>query len=122
MENQISGDSGYIFNVKPISEGEFELEGNRIKVIVFESVKEGDIVKICTEDHVLGIMAEFAWVEYKYRGYYPTSQSQTIIRLNGVDVACDILEIEKGLLIKRKKNIFFDISDFWDNLLKGMSI
>jgi hypothetical protein len=35
------GVSAYIFNVEPLEEDEFELDGEPVGIIVFESVKEG---------------------------------------------------------------------------------
>jgi hypothetical protein len=85
----------YIFDVKPLEEGEFELD---------------------TENHDLGISAEYAWINYKYPRYKRTEQSLDFIRLNGENVECDILTIENK---KDKKHIFFDISDFFSNPLNA---
>ena len=111
------GPAAYIFNVEPLEEGEFELDGKTVRIIVFESTREGEIVKICTEDHSLGISAEYAWINYKHPGYKTLHQSLNSMKLNGQDVECDILTIEKG---KDKKHIFFDISDFMSNPVDGI--
>ena len=98
------------FHVEPLEEGEFELDGKTVGIVIFESVKEGEIIKISTEDHSLGISAEYAWINYKYPGYERSIQTLTIINLNGRNVECDVLTIENE---KDKKDIFFDISDFY---------
>ncbi|GBU26662.1 hypothetical protein R84B8_00172 [Treponema sp. R8-4-B8] len=110
-----------IFNVKPISRGKFEIENTPIGIIEFESAKEGDIIKICTDNHNLGITAEYAWIQYKYPDYERIKQELIKIKLNGSDVACDILTIGKRKLSAEEpdiKKVFFDISDFFDNPVK----
>jgi hypothetical protein len=117
MENLNSDVPIYIFDVEPLEEFEYELDGEliEIEIIAFESVKEGEIIKICTENHDLGISTEYAWIDYKYPGYERTKQSLYFMKLNGKDVRCDILTIENG---KDTKYIFFDISDFFLTPLK----
>jgi len=102
----------YIFNVKPIEESVLEVEGESVKIIVFEDTKEGEIVKICTENHSLGVSAEYVWIENKHPEYDMGRQTLTDMKLNGQNVKCDVLTIEcEGETI----NVFFDISDFYDN-------
>jgi len=111
----------YTFNVKPISTGEFKTESALIGIIEFESAKEGAIIKICTDNHDLGISAEYAWIQYKYPDYEQIKQELTKIKLNGTDVRCDILTIAKKELSANKtdtKKVFFDISDFFDKPVK----
>ena len=112
MKNQDLDVPMYIFDVEPLEGGEFELDGESVGIIVFEAVEEGEIIKICTENHDLGITAEYAWINYKYPGYERTKQSLNIMKLNGQEVECDILTIENE---HDKKYIFFDISDFFSN-------
>jgi hypothetical protein len=105
-----SGASGYDFNVELIGEDELNLYGVPIRMVIFEPIEAGEIIKVCTGNHILGISAEYAWIDYKYPGYKRTKQSVKKIKLNGKDVKCDILTIEDE---KNKKDIFFDISDFY---------
>jgi len=105
--------------VEPLGESGFKLDGEPVKIIVFEDAKEGEIVKICTGNHSLGISAEYAWINYKHPGYDITKQRLYKMKLNGQDVRCDILSIEKG---RSKINIFFDISDFFDNPVDGYEV
>jgi len=100
----------YVFNVKPLQESVIEVEGEPAKIIVFEAAKEGDIVKICTDNHGLGVEAEYVWVNQKYPEYDACKQTLTTMKLNGHDVYCDILTIENE---SGTKSIFFDISDFY---------
>jgi hypothetical protein len=98
------------FNVKPIRDGELNIVGKKpVRIIVFESTQEGEIIKICTEDDYLGVFAEYAWINYKYPGYMVAMQALSTMKLNGKDVECDILTIENE---RSKKDIFIDISDF----------
>jgi hypothetical protein len=103
----------YIFDVKPLEEYEFELDGEPIRIIVFEAVEEYDIIKIFTENYLLGVKAEYVWIHHKYSGYNVVEQGLSSMKLNGENVVCDILTIVAD---NGKKRIFFDISDFYNRI------
>jgi hypothetical protein len=90
------------------------VNGRNVKFIEFESAREGDFVKVCTQDHNLGVAAEYAWVKNKYYNAIRTKQEFTTIKLNEIEIKCDILSIKtKNTKIKQ---IYFDISQMMENL------
>jgi len=112
----------YIFNIEPISKDVHSIGDKTISIIEFEPTPEGDVVKICTDDHEAGISTEYSWIEYKYPGFVVLEQKLKTINLNGNNVMCDILTIEKKKFLRKlfyTKKVFFDISDFFHNPIEG---
>jgi len=90
------------------------IDGRNVKFIEYESDHEGVFIKVCTNQHNLGVNAEYAWVESNYNNYELVQQALTKIKLNDNIVKCDILTIktDEGNTI----NIYFDISQMMENL------
>jgi uncharacterized protein YifE (UPF0438 family) len=89
------------------------VNGNSVNFIEYEPVEEGDFVKVCTNDHDLGVAAEYAWFENKYHNAVLLWQEFTTIKLNGIKTKCDILTIRTDIEIK---TIYFDISQMMEDL------
>lgn len=71
-----------------------------------------DIVKIHATTHGLGLRAEREWLNKNYPEYANNMQSLRHIKTNdGKELTFDILPIQKG---NKKKDIYFDITDFFD--------
>ncbi len=71
-----------------------------------------DIVKIHATTHSLGVRAEREWLNKNYPEYTNNMQSLRHIMTNdGQELTFDILPIQKG---NKKKDIYFDITDFFD--------
>ena len=71
-----------------------------------------DIVKIHATTHSLGVRAEREWLNKEYSGYTNNMQFLRHIKTNdGKELTFDILPIQKG---NKKKDIYFDITDFFD--------
>ena len=71
-----------------------------------------DIVKIHATTHSLGVRAEREWLNKEYPGYTNNMQFLRHIETNdGKELTFDILPIQKG---NKKKDIYFDITDFFD--------
>lgn len=71
-----------------------------------------DIVKIHATTHSLGVRAEREWLNKEYSGYTNNMQFLRHIKTNdGKELTFDILSIQKG---NKKKDIYFDITDFFD--------
>lgn len=71
-----------------------------------------DIVKIHATTHSLGVRAEREWLNKEYSGYTNNMQFSRHIKTNdGKELTFDILPIQKG---NKKKDIYFDITDFFD--------
>lgn len=71
-----------------------------------------DIVKIHATTHSLGVCAEREWLNKEYSGYTNNMQFLRHIKTNdGKELTFDILPIQKG---NKKKDIYFDITDFFD--------
>jgi hypothetical protein len=96
------------------------VEGRIVEFIEYEPAQEGDFVKVCTDDHSLGVAAEYVWFQNKYPNAVLTLQDFTTIKLNGNNVKCDILTIETAE--KEIKTIYFDISQMLDDLNKKVKI
>ena len=69
------------------------------------------IIKINETTHVLGVRAEREWLNKKYPGYENNMQMLTHIETKQGRRTFDILPISKGNI---KKDIYFDITDFFD--------
>jgi hypothetical protein len=71
-----------------------------------------DIVKIHATTHSLGVRAEREWLNKEYPGYTNNMQFLRHIRTSdGKELTFDILPIQKE---NKKKDIYFDITDFFD--------
>lgn len=71
-----------------------------------------DIVKIHATTHSLGVRAEREWLNKEYPGYTNNMQFLRHIKTNdGKELTFDILPIQTG---NKKKDIYFDITDFYD--------
>ena len=71
-----------------------------------------DIVKIHATTHNLGVRAEREWLNKEYPGYTNNMQFLRHIKTNdGKELIFDILPIQTG---NKKKDIYFDITDFFD--------
>ena len=71
-----------------------------------------DIVKIHATTHSLGVRAEREWLNKNYPEYTNNMQSLRHIMTNdGQELTFDILPIQKE---NKKKDIYFDITDFFD--------
>ena len=84
------------------------------EIITFEEKlisQNFDIIKINATTHVLGIRAEREWLNKKYPGYENNMQMLTHIETKQGRRTFDILPISKGNI---KKDIYFDITDFFD--------
>ena len=89
------------------------VDGRNVKFIEYESVKEGDFLKVCTNDHRLGVTAEYEWIRKNYLKAVFIKQKFTAIKINGQKIKCDILQIKHENTVK---NIYFDISQMMENL------
>lgn len=71
-----------------------------------------DVVKIHATTHILGVRAEREWLNKNYPEYTNNMQFLRHIKINdGKELTFDILPIQKG---NKKKDIYFDITDFFD--------
>ena len=71
-----------------------------------------DIVKIHATTHSLGVRAEREWLNKNYPEYTNNMQSLRHVKTDdGKELTFDILHIQKG---NKKKDIYFDITDFFD--------
>lgn len=71
-----------------------------------------DVVKIHATTHSLGVRAEKEWLAKFYPDYKNYMQSLRHITTNdGKNLTFDILPIRKG---NKKKEIYFDITDFYN--------
>jgi hypothetical protein len=80
----------------------------------YESVPEGDFVRVLAADHSLGVAAEYAWFRNKYPGAIRESQYFRFITLNGTRIRCDILTLRLGG--GEQRNVYFDISAMMPDL------
>lgn len=84
------------------------------EIITFEEKlisQDFDIIKINATTHELGVRAEREWLNKKYPGYENNMQMLTHIETQRGRRTFDILPIRKGSI---KKDIYFDITDFFD--------
>ena len=76
-----------------------------------------DIVKIHATTHSLGVRAEREWLNKEYPGYTNNMHFLRHIKTNdGKELTFDILPIQKE---NKKKDIYFDITDFFDGAHVG---
>jgi len=101
-------------NVSIKEEHILNADGRNVKIIEYESTGDGDFLKVCTNDHRLGVSAEYEWFNKKYLNAEFIKQKYTFINLNGNIISCDILLIK--LENKEVKKVYFDISQMMENL------
>jgi hypothetical protein len=106
----IDGKEVVLINIQET--GEFTLNGKEVEIIVFETEPKFDFIKIRADEHLLGVSAEYAWINYRYPGFRRTKQSLTEYEINGNLLPFDILEIENNET-SEIKYLYFDISDFF---------
>lgn len=70
-----------------------------------------EVVKICASTHRLGVLAERKWINKFYPNYNSYKQSLNRIATNDGEKVFDIITIRNENI---KKNIYFDITDFFD--------
>lgn len=97
---------------KQKKEFSLEYEGETISFDVILTSHNFDIVKIHATTHSLGVRAEREWL----KKYYPEYENNTqflnhVITDDGRTISFDILPIHKG---SKKKDIYFDITDFFN--------
>lgn len=92
-----------------------EYADEKITVEELLSSQDFDIVKIHATTHSLGVYAERKWLKRKYPDYENCLQMLTHIDTKQGKKTFDILPIIKGNI---KKDIYFDITDFY----KGASV
>jgi uncharacterized protein YifE (UPF0438 family) len=90
------------------------VNGHNVRFVEFEPAQEGNFVKVCTDDHDLGVAAEYIWLKNKYCNAVYINQRLTTIRLNGNKIKCDVLSIKTK--DNEVKNVYFDISQMMENL------
>jgi hypothetical protein len=147
FRHKVHGDTHtvYLKNTEPQDMSITELyfliavENTLIKMCEYKN----SVIKILTEDHDLGIDAEYAWIYFRYPEYERTLQTLVVINSSGQfeklaeriynktppvmkwngqnvkvrdDTYYDVLTIENG---KDTKDIVFDISDFFHNPMRG---
>ncbi|GHV80113.1 hypothetical protein AGMMS49944_19040 [Spirochaetia bacterium] len=96
-----------------------KVHGRIVKFSEYESVPEGDFIKICTYDHDLGVAGEYALIRNKYPGCRRVKQKLTRVMLNGTIIKCDILTIK--ISDERTRDIYFDISQMMEDLENKIS-
>jgi hypothetical protein len=106
-------------NLSIEKESSLNVNGHIVKFIEFESVQEGDFVKVCTYDHDSGVAGEYAWFKNKYHNALHIKQKFTGMILNGNAIKCDILTIKIGE--NETKDIYFDISQMMEDLENKVS-
>lgn len=84
-----------------------------------------DVVKIFAHTHPVGVAAEYAWLEHKYPGSKVILQSLTTLELiknsgryKSGQVHFDVINFK--LPDGREKNIYFDISNFYDGIASSL--
>ena len=101
-------------NLSPVKETVLNVNGSDVKFIEYETADKEDFVKVCTNDHDLGVVAEYAWLQYKYIDAECTGQEFRKIKINGNKTSIDILTIK--INNDCIKDIYFDISDMMEDL------
>jgi hypothetical protein len=90
-------------------ETSLDVDGRRVGFCEYEDVPEGDFVKICSDDLDAWYAAEDAWFAAKYPGAVRIREERLIrMKLNGNEVACDILTLKLPGGGTRK--VYFDVS------------
>lgn len=87
-----------------------------VELIIFETSTGMDFVKIKASNTLPGIFAERACGDYLYPGVVKIKQSLVFLKINDIDIPCDLINfknIETGL----EKQIYFDVSSFYGKQL-----
>jgi hypothetical protein len=110
-----------VFKKKVNSDTEIILK-NEEETITFTELLRSlrhDVVKVHAHTHILGVAAEYGWIRRRYPGSKTVKQALTTLDLiagkkkyKTSKIYFDIITIE--LPNGRKKEIFFDISNFYD--------
>jgi hypothetical protein len=103
-------------NLKIERETALKVRGQNVTFQEFEYSPEGDFVKVCTDDHELGVEAEYVWFQNKYPGASCLKQRFRKIELNGAAINCDILTIKTADF--QSKTLYFDISQLMADLAR----
>ncbi|MCL2688204.1 MAG: hypothetical protein FWE58_06690 [Methanobrevibacter sp.] len=83
-----------------------------VEIVIFETSTGIDFVKIRTENHLLGVHSEKAWVNYTYPEFEMIKQSLIQLKIDDMIIPCDLLHyLNKET--NEEKEIYFDISDFF---------
>jgi uncharacterized protein YifE (UPF0438 family) len=101
-------------NILAEKETILNVNGRNVKFIEYETTSEEDFVKVCTNDHNLGVAAEYVWFQNKYDNAIYTQQEFKKMKINGNEINVDILTIK--INNNSIKNIYFDISQMMENL------
>lgn len=97
---------------KQKKEFSLEYEGEIILFDVKLRSHDFDVVKIHATTHNLGVRAEREWLKKYYPGYQNNMQIlRQVTKDDGEIITFDILPIHRG---KMKKDIYFDITEFFD--------
>jgi hypothetical protein len=105
----------YSFEVNEYEEEEFGNENESCRILNFGFLDDVYLVKICTENHVIGIELEYAWIENNFPGCERIRQELNTISINGALLPADILTILNQENKSDEKKIVFDISDFFNS-------
>jgi hypothetical protein len=89
-------------------ETSLDVDGRRVGFCEYEDAPEGDFVKICSDDLDAWYAAEDAWFAAKYPGAVRIRRSLIRMKLNGNEVACDILTLK--LPGGGTWKVYFDVS------------
>jgi len=101
-------------NLSAVKETVLNVNGSDVKFIEYETTDKEDFVKVCTNDHNLGVAAEYAWFKNKYIDAECTGQEFKKIKFNGNKTGVDILTV----IISDDciRDVYFDISDMMEDL------
>jgi hypothetical protein len=117
-------------NKEPTQEKEkpFEYKMNEETVTYIEKMTSlpFDVVKINAHSHTLGVAAEYAWIEHKYPNSKSIMQGLTTLNILTRKGECktgkahfDVVKIR--LPDGREKEIYFDISSFFDGIASSLT-
>ena len=110
-----------VFRKKVDSSAEIVLKSEEETITFTELLRslQHDVVKIHAHTHMLGVAAEYEWIRHRYPGSETVKQALTTLdlisgkkRYKASQIYFDIINIE--LPNGRQKEVFFDISNFFD--------
>lgn len=103
----------YRFFFKKVDDGIsfIEYADETIKIEEKLISQDFDIIKIHATTHLLGVQAEREWLMKKYPGYENYMQRLTFVNTKQGKKIFDVLPIRRGNI---KKDIYFDITDFYN--------
>jgi hypothetical protein len=90
----------------------YQISGEEVEIIMYETSTGIDFVKVRTEKGQLGIHTEYAWANYTYPGFEREIQSLNYLKINESVLPCDIIRFSNNET-GEKKDIYFEISDFF---------